>query len=237
MARIMGMLRRRWWRKRQDTSQSGGEAHAGACQAPRAKRRRKPADAGPRPGYNASNWMAMISDPELGNPSSRAARKFRRRFRPPPTVFFGLVKQFKSKNWLQVAATDVAGRPSVPFEMKLLGGLRHLGRGLCFGDIAEVSGVSETTMRAFALDFFDIIATHLYPAHVRIPDSQEEISRTVLVYTRMGLPGAIGSMDGVHLAWDKCPAAERTLHTGKESYPTLAFNVTVRHDRRILHSK
>jgi hypothetical protein len=40
--------------------------------------------------------------------------------------------------------------------------------------------------------------------------------------------------DGVHLAWDNCPAPFLPLYKGKEGFPTLAFNVTVDHTRRVL---
>ena len=46
-----------------------------------------------------------------------------------------------------------------------------------------------------------------------------------LKYTaRIGMPGMIGQMDAAHLAWDACPAGARGYHSGKEAYPTKAFN-------------
>ena len=38
------------------------------------------------------------------------------------------------------------------------------------------------------------------------------------------MPGMIGQMDTVHLAWDACPARARGEHAGKEGYLTKAFN-------------
>ena len=55
-----------------------------------------------------------------------------------------------------------------------------------------------------------------------------------LVYSLLGLPGCIASMDGVHLAWDNCPSPYLPLYKGKEGYPTVAYNVTVDHARRIM---
>lgn len=41
---------------------------------------------------------------------------------------------------------------------------------------------------------------------------------------KIGMPGMIGQMDAVHLAWDACPAGARGENAGKEGYPTKAFN-------------
>lgn len=50
----------------------------------------------------------------------------------------------------------------------------------------------------------------------------------------LGLPGCVSSMDGVHLAWDNCPARYTFLYKGKEGYPTVAFNVHCDHIGRVL---
>jgi hypothetical protein len=39
-------------------------------------------------------------------------------------------------------------------------------------------------------------------------------------------------MDVVHIAWCMCPASLSNLCTGKEGYPTLAYNVVVNHEGR-----
>ena len=40
-------------------------------------------------------------------------------------------------------------------------------------------------------------------------------------------------MDGVHLAWDRCPQNLVKQFTGKEGYPTVAFNVVADSTRRV----
>ena len=51
----------------------------------------------------------------------------------------------------------------------------------------------------------------------------EEIRKTMGIYERLGLPGAIGSTDCVHIKWERCPVEVTNLCHGKEGYPTLAF--------------
>jgi hypothetical protein len=42
-------------------------------------------------------------------------------------------------------------------------------------------------------------------------------------------------MDVTHVAWHRCPVEEKHLNTGKEGFPTRAFEVVVDHTRRILY--
>lgn len=65
------------------------------------------------------------------------------------------------------------------------------------------------------------------------PASQEEIAKVTNVYKRLGFPGAIGSLDCTHIRWEKCPAGLRSTCKGKEGYPSLSFELTVDHFRRI----
>jgi hypothetical protein len=54
------------------------------------------------------------------------------------------------------------------------------------------------------------------------------------IYERMGLPGCIGSTDVVHLRWDMCPSNKQNVCTGKEHYPTVAYQCTADHHKKIL---
>lgn len=67
-----------------------------------------------------------------------------------------------------------------------------------------------------------------------MPIDKAEIAPAELVYNLLGLHGYRGSMDGVHLAWDNCPAQNLSNYKGKEGYPTVAYNVTCDHSKRVL---
>lgn len=53
-------------------------------------------------------------------------------------------------------------------------------------------------------------------------------------YDEVGMTGAMGSMDATHIEWTICPYSERASCTGKEGYPTIAYNVVVDHNLRVL---
>eukprot|EP00965_Chrysotila_dentata_P042859 1422947-Pleurochrysis_carterae.AAC.2 len=58
---------------------------------------------------------------------------------------------------------------------------------------------------------------------------------TAGVYEKLGFPGAVCSIDGVHIAWNRAYCTQTAAHTGKEGYPIRVFNVTCDHSRRVLH--
>ena len=70
---------------------------------------------------------------------------------------------------------------------------------------------------------------------MKLPDSDEEIHHVVGMHERSGHPGCIGSVDCVHIVWDKHNAGMRSLCLGKEKVPTLVFEVVCSHTKRILH--
>ncbi|KAG5188752.1 hypothetical protein JKP88DRAFT_303622 [Tribonema minus] len=84
---------------------------------PRRKRCRRVYE---RPDYRRTAWMTMLdNEAQLLDPTSREAKKFRRRFRLPYPMFKELVALVREKGWLPCADADVAGRPCIPLELKV----------------------------------------------------------------------------------------------------------------------
>ena len=44
-------------------------------------------------------------------------------------------------------------------------------------------------------------------------------------YAARGLPGCIGSVDCVHIGWDRCPTQYKNKYTRKEGYLSVAYEV------------
>ena len=63
---------------------------------------------------------------------------------------------------------------------------------------------------------------------------EEELRKVMYVYEKKGIPGCGGSIDCVHLIWDKCPASMHSTCKGKGKSPTLAFQCIASHTRKIL---
>lgn len=182
--------------------------------------------------YWDSTWGRMLRDDNTKDPSSREGKDFRKRFRVPFPVFCKLCVISEESNLFNCGERDRWGRGGVPLELKILGILRMLGRGWCLDDISECSGISEETMRRSFHVFHTLFTRKHYLDYVMIPTG-EDLMKTMRIYDTMGLTGCIGSMDGVHIIWDKCPVSLTNLCKGKEKMPTLVYNATVSHTGRI----
>ena len=118
---------------------------------------------------------------------------------------------------------------SIPEEMTVLTVLRILGRGECLDTIEELSGIGKSTVqRSFKTwtHNFAKLKSHF----IRIPEGQELV-KVMEVYNKLGLTGAVGSIDCTHLKWDRCPNINRNNYIGKEGFPSIAYEVIVDHNR------
>lgn len=179
-----------------------------------------------RINYDETTWGVLLRDPSrLRVPGSDDALLFRRRFRVPFAMFERLV-QWTEAWWKDKHNDrDASGRIAPPVRLKVLGVLRMLGRGSCLDDIKELCGASEPTMHAFFEEWCAWFREEIYPRFVHPPMDKDELESAMLAYALVGLNGAFTSTDAVHLRWDKCPAALKTLFTGKASFVLLIMDV------------
>jgi hypothetical protein len=63
--------------------------------------------------------------------------------------------------------------------------------------------------------------SHKYKFLIRTP---EELAQTMKHYEEVGVPGAIGSVDVVHVKWSNCPAVDFIWSTGKSHIHLLHLN-------------
>jgi hypothetical protein len=67
-----------------------------------------------------------------------------------------------------------------------------------------------------------------------MPSNTAEVESVETVYSLLGLHDCVGSMDGVHFAWDSCSAPSVPAYKGKENFPTVVYNVTCDHACRVM---
>ena len=84
-------------------------------------------------------------------------------------------------------------------------------------------------MHAFFHEFSKRSRDELFPQHVRMPKTVEELSEIEAAYVSIDIPGACGSMDVVHIALCSCPYGLINVCTVKGGYPTLGYNVICDH--------
>ena len=118
---------------------------------------------------------------------------------------------------------------------------------LVLGALAILSGTTSgfrnlrITTHICATDhsrFFKKFVSYLFDRrheYIYLPRNAEELKTVMRSYEEMGLPGAMGSVDVVHVKWSNCPAGDFNRAKGKESYPSLAFECISDFNRRICH--
>lgn len=183
-----------------------------------------------RKNFRTSCWYDMLYNGECHIEDSNDCKTFRKRFRVPFVLFQKIVDLCKERHWFQCHSTDAVGREAIPIELKVLGVFRVLGRGSCFDDIAELTNTSLHVHQSFFHEFCEKFVT-LRDEYI---SSQSDVQHVEHMYNSLGLPGCVGSVDCVHIPWDRCPAAFTSWCKGKEGVPTIAYEVSVLHTRRII---
>lgn len=178
----------------------------------------------------------MISDPKTADPASREHRKFVAEFRVPFAVYTQILEDVRGSAWSGSTAArgGVGGRPGLSLEAKVLSALYRLGTGCVARTQGSLFGMSASTAQRFFVDFCAHLSQR-FQDECSVPCTEDEIKHVEHVYARMGFPGCVGSVDGVHLHWGRCPARLLTRHKGAKGYPTRSFNVTVDHRRFVQH--
>lgn len=128
---------------------------------------------------------------------------FRDRFRVPYSKFEEMVDECRSYGWWK-ERPDAVGNPGSPIELLMLGVLRILGRGWVFDDIYEATRISPRVIRAFFKALVHHYSSVLKTQWIK-PDEGEDLQETLRVYENAGFPGCKGSVDCVHVWWDRCP--------------------------------
>ena len=83
-----------------------------------------------------------------------------------------------------------------PVTIKLLGVLRMLGRNWICDDVAEATGMGESTVRTAFKSFCENFVDCFYDSYIYRPTG-EQLTNMMSIYSRMGLPGCVGSTDCV----------------------------------------
>ena len=182
-----------------------------------------------------SRYLNIEHDDPLHNPSSFECKVFETRFRVPWSFFQSNLLPWTIRRFPLKA--DAFGRVGIPTEFKLLSVLRILGRGMHFDDVAEYvgCGFKGEALRVFFHAWVRKFSHEQFHEWVHPPNKQEdEIKAAMKPYMEAGVPGAVASVDGVHIRWDACNQSALMRCTGKEKHPTLAFQMACLHTTEIV---
>ena len=167
-----------------------------------------------------------LRDEYLGDPHGREAKKFRRLFRVPYDFFVVLVAISKERWWPDWTPEKLcnAGKLVSSLELKVLGALFVLGHGVSHHVVGIQTHLSEEVHRVFFLSWLSKMSS-ISTEYIYMPKTEEQFEFVVGEYSARGLPGCVGSVDVVHVGWDKCPHQHLNMYKGKEGFPSIAYEV------------
>lgn len=122
-----------------------------------------------------------------------------------------------------VKRKELTGRLGPSLEARLLLPIRILAYGVAshaFFDYYEMS----PTMSKVALKEFDQMMRKLYQSeYLRVPTPVDLKNIELLHKKKHQYNGMFGSLDCMHVSWNKCPVAWRGSYKGKEKKPTVVL--------------
>lgn len=176
-----------------------------------------------------SEWGRLLRHDNTMIPGTFEYKKFRLRFRVPFPLF-----KYRLIPAIQGAKIFNKKRKSyIPTEFKVMIALRIIGRDTDCDTASELSGVPKSTCRTILEQFCEGFVENFYGDFVFYPNGSER-DKIMETFSKVGFPGAMGSMDVTHFRWLACPKGEYNFCKGKYPFPTLAVQALVDHNRRIL---
>ena len=103
----------------------------------------------------------------------------------------------------------------VKAELHVLGALSILGHGLPFAVVSTYSNISKEEHRLFFHKFIEYFFDN-HQEYIYLPRDADELRSVSQKYREVGLPGAMGSKDIVHVKWSRAPAGDFNRCKGKE---------------------
>ncbi|CAB1103577.1 unnamed protein product [Ectocarpus sp. CCAP 1310/34] len=102
--------------------------------------------------------------------------------------------------------------------LQVLAWLTILGKGNCFASIFQMSWMSAKTVQGVFHKFCRLFAREMYDEHIHLPAEESgKLHHVMKQYDRLG-----------------CPYNQARSYTGKDWFPTIAYQVTVDHASRAI---
>lgn len=130
---------------------------------------------------------------------------------------------------------DAAGHEAPPCELYVAASLSHLGTGHDFAHLEWHTGISKSRLLHFHHRFTEFWGQSQLErwAHPPDPDDYDAISLAQFPYNLLGFPGAIGSVDGVHIGG--CASVETTNYSLCAELREVCRRVRKTHTPSLVH--
>jgi hypothetical protein len=199
------------------------------CFTPREYRGRRP--------IGQSTWYTWFLNPVarediLLNPTRMAAKEFKAAFRVSYARFEFLVDM--AMTWYDIFRRDARGIPCSSVHLLVLGVLHRLAHAYPASQLSMLSNISTEVHRRFFLEFVKEMWGQK-DTWISIPGNEGDYNDVEGDYNSVGFPGCVGSIDAVHIGWNRCPEALAPFFTGKEGFPTVSFQVVANQRTCVQH--
>ena len=185
----------------------------------------------PRMNQRASVWWKLFLTPIrratlLTIPNGRLHKLFRKLFHVPYDVFLDLTVLARERWWQDHNEDNRcrAGKLVASLDLQILGALFVLAQGVSHVVCSISSNISEEVHRSFFIEWIHHMAS-VKDEFIFMPHDDDTLRKVTDEYAARGLPGCVGSIDCVHIGWDNCPTQYKNMYTGKEGFPSVAYEV------------
>ncbi len=162
------------------------------------------------------------------------ASEFKVWFRMPLYKIEALVDKFIDRGWVRLSSCYSDHTVfHIRVHLLVVGCLDRLGNGTQFCKLHAVSHISTTKHYHFFHKFLDKMCS-IKGEWINLPQNKEELCHVAAVYDAEGLSGCYGSINVVHVKWGNCPAEDYSHSKGKETYPSIAWEVTTDSNHQIM---
>lgn len=158
---------------------------------------------------------------------------FRSHFRVPLSTIDLLTNMFITRGWEKETKRVKGDDHYIRTQLLIMGSLEHLGNRKPFKQFETHTNISSSHHESFFKKFLNCLVDNK-EEWIYYPRTMQELRSVVSDYEECFLPGCGGSIDVVHCKWAACAAGDNVKATGKEGYPTLAFECITNHQLKIM---
>jgi hypothetical protein len=192
-------------------------------------------------GYGTSTKAVLYSglhdaSSPIRDESSRDGLIFRLDYGVLWSVFQTIIKLLDDKF---APRSSMRKLRDIPLYLRVMACLHHLRLGGPMGQHVVGYSLDYCTFRKFFLEKFLVWFCTIRHDYIKLPKTDDEINHVERLFCAYGHPGAVGSIDCVHIGWHKCRHTLKIQFTntgagdnkGKRS---LVFQVVVSHTTKIV---
>jgi hypothetical protein len=190
-------------------------------------------------GYGTSTKATLYSDlhdtnSPIRDEESRQGKHFRKDHGVPWQVFEDFVKTVDEKFSPRRGLRKLN---EIPFELRVMVCFRHLCLGGPLNQHQASYSLDYSSFRKFFLESFLVWMEDKKEDYIQLPRKDAEINHVEILLRACGHPGAIGSIDFVHIGLHKCRYTLKVqcTNTGdadSKGKPSLVFQVVVSHTKK-----